>query len=63
MSQWIPVSERLPADNVSVLVNHAHTGIEMAFRQDGQWVITWVGHMHAGHFYTHWMPLPEPPAS
>ena len=59
--QWISVDERLPPDNVSVLVNHEDTGIEMAFRQDGQWGITWVGYMHGGVAYTHWMPLPEPP--
>ena len=59
--QWIPVSERLPPDNVAVLVNHETTGVEMAFRQDGQWGICWTNHMHSGCAYTHWMPLPAPP--
>jgi hypothetical protein len=60
--RWIPVEERLPPDNVAVLVNHESSGVEMAFRQDGQWGISWTNHMHSGCAYTHWMPLPEPPA-
>jgi hypothetical protein len=60
-SQWVPIEERLPPDNVSVLVNHEMSGVEMAFRQEGQWVISWTDHMHSGCAYTHWMPLPEPP--
>lgn len=58
---WIPVEERLPPDKVAVLVNHESTGVEMAFRQDGQWGIAWTSHMHSGCAYTHWMPLPAPP--
>ena len=59
--RWIPVEERLPEEGVSVLVNHWITGIEMAFRRDDQWGITWTGFMGSGSGYTHWMPLPEPP--
>lgn len=61
LPRWIPVEERLPPDNVAVLVNHESTGVEMAFRQDGQWGISWTNHMHSGCAYTHWMPLPAPP--
>lgn len=61
--RWIRVDERLPEENVSVLVNHWITGIEMAFRRDGQWGITWTGFMGSGVGYTHWMPLPEPPCT
>ena len=60
--QWIPVSERLPPDNVAVLVNHESSGVEMAFRQGGQWGISWTNHLHSGCAYTHWMPLPSPPS-
>ena len=63
MPQWIQVEERLPPDNVAVLVNHESFGLEMAFRQDGQWGISWTNHMHSGCAYTHWMQLPEPPAA
>jgi hypothetical protein len=59
--RWIPVEERLPPDNVAVLVNHESTGVEMAFRQGGQWGISWTNHMHSGCAYTHWMPLADPP--
>lgn len=60
--QWIPVEERLPEENVCVLANHWMTGIEMAFRRDDQWGVAWTGFMGSGSGYTHWMPLPEPPA-
>jgi len=63
MPRWIPVSEQLPEENVSVLVNHWMTGIEMAYRRGDQWGITWTGFLGSGSGYTHWMPLPSPPES
>ena len=61
IQQWIPVGERLPQDNVAVLVNHDPGGVEMAFRQDGQWGISHTNVLSSGCAYTHWMPLPAPP--
>lgn len=58
---WIDVDERLPPDNQAVLVNHWMTGIEMAFRENGQWGVAWTNHMHSGSGYTHWRELPPPP--
>lgn len=58
---WIDVDERLPPDGEMVLAHHWLSGIEMAFRRDGQWGICWVDFMHSGSGYTHWMPLPTPP--
>ena len=64
-SRWIPVTERLPQNYISVLVyiptaeplpmlHEAYIG------DDGEW--------HSSGFYgieneyvTHWMPLPQPP--
>lgn len=59
--EWIPLAERLPPDNVAVLVNHDPGGVEMAFRQDGQWCISWTNFLHSGSGYTHWRELPERP--
>jgi hypothetical protein len=60
-NQWIPIDERLPPDNVAVLVYLDGAGVEMAYRTKGQWGISFTDHVHAGHFYTHWMPLPAGP--
>ena len=58
-SGWISVDERLPDENVRVLVylthqayGHTHMDTDRIF--DGTWV-RWSGSI------THWMPLPEPP--
>jgi len=59
--RWIPVSERLPPDNVSVLVNHQDGGVEMAFRERGLRCISWTNYPHSGSGYTHWQHLPAPP--
>ena len=65
VQEWIPVTERMPQNYISVLVyiptaeplpmvHEAYIG------DDGEW--------HSSNFYeienedvTHWMPLPEPP--
>lgn len=64
MQKWIDVNERLPEEDVRVLVaitdeNYKHVKkyvpkLDTDRRFDGRWV-RW------GEHITHWMPLPEPP--
>ena len=62
---WIPVSERLPEDYVSVLV---FSGMEPFVAWHGSETPRWVTgpgkYVFCNEKYkhvTHWMPLPEPP--
>lgn len=64
MSEWIPVSERLPGFGQFVIVAYTEAigdertvGAE-AHYNDGVWTNT--DRMKSGQ-PTHWMPLPEPP--
>ena len=62
-SEWIPVSERLPGEDVDVL----------AVEEDGRMLVVRLYHGRWGSSFgsggptdgrawpTHWMPLPEPP--
>lgn len=57
--EWISVEERLPEENVRVLVYlksdaQPFTRFDTDRRRNGEWV-RWVTGI------THWMPLPEPP--
>jgi hypothetical protein len=57
---WIPVSERLPEEDVDVLVM-TNYGMHVAdLDEDGLWNAS---HGDSWQFPepTHWMPLPEPP--
>ena len=63
--RWIPVSERLPEDYVSVLV---FSGMEPFVAWHGSETPRWVTgpgkYVFCNEKYkhvTHWMPLPEPP--
>ena len=59
LPKWIPVSERLPDKNVSVLVRDRATGeITTAYLNDFD---SFVFNDGRGHGASHWMPLPEPP--
>jgi hypothetical protein len=59
--RWVPVGERLPADNVAVLCCGEDIGAEMVWRENGQWHLSWVGTPISDSTYTHWMPLPPGP--
>ena len=58
--RWIPVSERLPAKDLMVLVWSQSDGLHLA-RLDlwGQWRDA---DENFGKKITHWMPRPAPPA-
>ena len=58
MNEWISVKDRLPNEDVRVLVylnsDRNYTKIDTDRRLEGKWV-RW------GYDVTHWMCLPEPP--
>lgn len=58
MCEWISVKDRLPDEDVRVLVyldsDRSYTKIDTDRRFEGKWV-RW------GYDVTHWMPLPELP--
>ena len=55
-SKWIPVTERLPEDNVQVLACTKHGKPFTAHcAYGGKWKVS------GSVTVTHWMPLPEPP--
>ena len=61
--KWIPVSERLPKNFVSVLVHipemNPCPAVMEAYRFDDGWVTKMAA--FDINCATHWMPLPEPP--
>jgi hypothetical protein len=59
VQKWIPVTERLPQEDVRVLVwltdgVNSYTKMDTDRRHNNRWV-RW------GMYVTHWMPLPTPP--
>jgi hypothetical protein len=64
MSEWIPVSERLPEDDENVLVFDPKCyGTHIAWcHKDSTGEIVWASQVYYGLEPTHWMPLPAPPA-
>lgn len=67
MSEWIKCSERLPEEQIEVLVWYEGTGMVPGSigidhlakdRFENGAPLTWY---LAGDTVTHWMPLPEPP--
>lgn len=57
---WIPVTERLPENDVDVLAL-LHTGDSVVVERCGEtWKVRWNG-TNLDRKPTHWMPLPEPP--
>ena len=58
-TKWIPVTERLPEENVRVLVcfrftEYSQVEMDTDRIEKGKWY-RW------SKYVTHWMPLPEPP--
>ena len=52
-TKWIPVTERLPREQETVLTYNKQGAILLDWRHDNKWCC--FGDV------THWMPLPEPP--
>ena len=59
--RWIPVGEKLPGNNVAVLCYVDGCGAEMAWRENGQWFLSFAGCRISDSTYTHWQPLPPGP--
>jgi hypothetical protein len=60
---WIPVSERLPSKDGSVLVAwDTREPVGIGYFSDGEWVDPHFAISEYGR-PTHWMPLPEPPTN
>lgn len=57
-TKWISANERMPDDDVDVLLFGKGKGIKVGYHSEG----TWYDHQH-DHLrgVTHWMPLPKPP--
>lgn len=55
--QWVSVKDRMPEENVPVLVWELQGFAYVDVYKDGAWE---VGTPNLAKF-THWMPLPEPP--
>ena len=51
--RWIPVTERMPEEDVAVLTWGKQAVVLIDWHRNGKWFVT--------DGVTHWMPLPEPP--
>ena len=58
MSEWIPVSERLPKHDQEVLIS-LEWGIDIGTYSGGEWHSEWINHYDDGDVLA-WMPLPKP---
>lgn len=77
--EWIKCSERLPEERKEVLVGHAPIGVGegevvVAYLNKEKWWyydsgeleimrVKWNSEFGEMEYWTHWMPLPEPPAA
>lgn len=62
--QWQPI-ETAPKDGTEVLVTNAQSGAaSVVLWNDGDPMVGWMsldGPIYDMYFFSHWMPLPEPP--
>lgn len=62
MSEWISVKDRLPEKGQDFLCIFKNGRIYDGYKSDsiyGDYIIHGVSYVNV--FFTHWMPLPEPP--
>jgi hypothetical protein len=60
MNAWIPVTERLPDDEMMVLVALTYEDVWAGYRDGDVWRYV-TADIIAEELVTHWMPMPEPP--
>ena len=75
IQRWIPVTERLPEDDLPKDSKVKRIKVQVAYRTNGNWIVRtqvrakgyWYGEPDRWDWIkmsdpiTHWMPLPEPP--
>ena len=57
---WIKVEDRLPEENVAVLLLSNKRGIAVGFLDDGDWGINNASQVYCLSTFTHWMPIVLP---
>ena len=61
---WIPVTEALPDDELSVLLALSDGEVEPGFHEAGEWFFLSAGSAEEGHVrLTHWAHYPASPIS
>jgi len=59
--EWIKCSDRLPEENVKVILYDSSTGVDCGILVDGEWQIITNGGWDGCDNVSHWQNLPEQP--
>lgn len=57
---WIKVEDRLPEENVAVLLLSNKRGVAVGILDDGHWLINNASHVFRLSAFTYWMPIVLP---
>ena len=57
---WIKVEDRLPEENVAVLLLSNKRGVAVGILEDGHWLINNASHVFRLSAFTYWMPIVLP---